>query len=69
MPCWLRARRARIAPPVVNIQPPSPDHVDDDHSVLMCAVCGQSLSTTTSDVEWNPDNIARLLEHQQVYMR
>ncbi|KAH9639649.1 hypothetical protein HF086_009102, partial [Spodoptera exigua] len=66
VPCWLRARRARIAPPVDDLQTPSPDQVDVELSVLMCAVCGQSLTTTTSDGEWNTDNIARLLEHQQM---
>ncbi|KAF9409278.1 hypothetical protein HW555_011313, partial [Spodoptera exigua] len=66
VPCWLRARRARIAPPVDDLQTPSPDQVDVELSILMCAVCGQSLTTTTSDGEWNTDNIARLLEHQQM---
>ncbi|CAH0605453.1 unnamed protein product [Chrysodeixis includens] len=69
VPCWLRAKRVRIAPLVEDIQPPSPDHVDVDHSLLMCAVCGRILSTTTSDEVWNPENTARLLEHQQVHMR
>ncbi|CAD0201835.1 unnamed protein product [Chrysodeixis includens] len=66
VPCWLRAKRVRIAPLVEDIQPPSPDHVDVDHSLLMCAVCGRILSTTTSDEVWNPDNTARLLEHRQM---
>ncbi|KAF9411125.1 hypothetical protein HW555_009987 [Spodoptera exigua] len=66
VPCWLRARRAKIAPPVDDLQTPTPDQVDGELSVLMCAVYGQSLTTTTSDGEWNTDNIARLLEHQQM---
>ncbi|KAH9632028.1 hypothetical protein HF086_007417 [Spodoptera exigua] len=59
VPCWLRARRAKIAPPVDDLQTPTPDQVDGELSVLMCAVYGQSLTTTTSDGEWNTDNIAQ----------
>ncbi|CAH2097331.1 unnamed protein product [Euphydryas editha] len=65
VPCWLRARRTAVTIPVEDIQPPAPDYVDDDHSALMCVVCGRSLSSTTSDEEWNPENIFRLLELQQ----
>lgn len=66
MPCWLKARRTRATLLNEDFQPVEPNQLETN-SELMCAVCGQSLTSPISDQEWDPDNTARLLEHQQVY--